>query len=139
MEIYNSDIITKKTSDLLKDIFISNGNIPEKLFKKVIITKFDSSSETNIYELIENLIHENCYVIKNQLGDNFNYVCNKVLNSDSNTIPKFVNILKDNNVSLEEDYNKILNEKLGQRFDYFFKKNKKHRSRYLLLNLMRYF
>ena len=120
LEIYNSDIITEKTSDLLKDIFISNGNIPEKLLKKVISTKFDSSCEANVYELIENLIHENCDDIKNQLGNNFNNVCNKVLNSDTNTVPKFVNTLKNNNITLEEDYNKILNEKLGLRFDYFF-------------------
>ena len=44
-----------------------------------------------------------------------------------------------NNITLEEDYNKILNEKLDSKFNYFFKKNKNYRYRYLLLNIMRYF
>ena len=68
LQIYDCETINKKISELIKNLFISKSHLPDKILNKLISSKFDSNSESEVYDLLEIIINENCKVIKQKLG-----------------------------------------------------------------------
>ena len=138
-EIYNSEIITKKTVELIDSLILSKSYFPSFIIEKILNTKFDSSCESRIYNLIEIIINEDCQMLKRKLGNNFENLCLKILDDKDINIPKIIKNLISNNINLQEEIYKLLGDKLNKRLELCFKEKKERNSKFMLVCLMRYF
>ena len=138
-EIYHSEKLNKKIIELIKNIFIAKNNLPLNIINKILNSKFDSSCEGDIYDLLEILISENCLIFKQKLGNNFKNLCNKLLEDKSVNIPKIIKTLINNEIQLEEEIYKLLGDKLNKRLNSCFYEKKDVKAKFALLSLMRYF
>ena len=139
LQIYDCKIINKKISELIKNLFLSKSHLPDKILIKLISSKFDSNSESDIYDLLEIIIAENCKVIKQKLGNKFLNLCDKVLDNNIINIPKLIKTFQNNNINLGNYIYKLLIDKLNKRMNYYFEEKKEIAPKYLILCLMRYF
>ena len=137
--IYNSDIITKKEIDIIKEMIISKGNLPIKIFNKIINSKFKSGCEKDLYELIEIMLNENCKNLENKIGNNFHKICENSIDNYIRNIPKFCKNIINNKINFENDVVKMLNEKMKLKFTNYMKENQENKIKFLLLYLIRYF
>ena len=138
-EIFNSEIISKRTINLIIALAMNKNHFPSFIIIKILSTKIDSSCESDFYDLIESIISENYQMLKGKLGNNFENLCHKILENKSSNIPKITKIMMSNNIIFENEIYKLLGDKLNKRLERCFKEKTERHTIFMLVSLMRFF